>query len=593
MPHEVLFITGSPLNVVELGNFNSLTGELTPLFNFRPVQGAISQSPIHCEFSPDSKLLYVTGPNYAAGDIYQYDLAMTDSAHFMQSQIVVASMTPMGSDALQIGPDGKIYQSVSSKDSLSIINNPNTRGAGCNFQSNAVSLYNGTTCHDGLPQFLQKYKAYIHPTGNCQQYPVQFSTDIWPSPDSIRWNFGEPGSGPANFSTVANPAHSYSSPGNYTVELYVRHNDNRTDTTWQTITIQPAPQPVLGPDQTICTPQTATFDAGACTGCTYQWDDLTNMIMNIGSGQTYTTGTAGLYRVNVTGPNGCTGRDTVQLSIGTPVAVSVTIATGSTIVCNGDQVTFTATGQPAGNSLSYQWKVNGINSGPNNSVFNYTPVNGDCIVCSMTSNDACTTGNPATSNQICMTVNQLYPVSLSISSTSTHTCAGTPVTFNAFPTNPGNNPVYLWKVNGVTTGSNNQIFTYTPVNGDCITCELTSDISCPTGNPALSNTICMIVDQPVPVSVTVSTPQITVCVGTSVTFTANPTHGGLMPGYQWQVNAINVPGSTNSTYTYVPLNGDVVTCQLTSSDNCVTGNPALSPPVTMTCLLYTSPSPRD
>ncbi len=573
----------SPLNVVELGNFNSLTGELTPLFSFRPVNGAVPESPWYLEFSPNSKLLYVTGPNNLAGAIYQYDLAMTDSAHFMQSQIMVSTTTLLGSAALQIGPDGKIYQSFTGKDSLSVINNPNTRGIGCNYQSNAVSLYTGTFCHDGLPQFLQKYKAYMHSNGNCQQDAVEFLTDIWPPPDSIQWNFGDPSSGSANFSTVANPFHSYSSAGNYTVELYVRHNDNRTDTTWQTITILPAPQPALGPDQTICTPQTATFDAGACIGCTYQWDDLTTMIMNIGSGQTYTTGTPGLYRVNVTGPNGCTGRDTVHLSIGTPVAVSVTITTSSMTVCAGEQVTFTSNANNAGSPPGYQWKVNGINaSNANNATFNYTPVNGDCITLEVTSNANCVTGSPATSNPVCMTVNQLHPVSLTISSTATHTCAGVPVTFTAFPTNPGNSPVYLWKVNGAIAGSNNQIFNYNPVNGDCVTCLLTSDINCPTGNPALSNSICMTVDQPLPVSITVTTPQTTVCAGTTVTFTANPTHGGSLPSYQWKVNGASIVGATNSTYTYTPLNGDVLTCQLTSSDNCVTGNPALSPPVTMT-----------
>ncbi|MEI6684442.1 MAG: SBBP repeat-containing protein, partial [Bacteroidota bacterium] len=348
------------------------------------------------------------------------------------------------------------------------------------------------------------------------------------------------------------------------------------------VTWLPAPAVNLGPDQTICTPQTATFDAGACTGCTYQWDNLTTMTMNIGAGQTYTTGTPGLYRVNVTGQNGCAGKDTIQLFAGTPAVVTSIITTGNTTVCAGTPVTFIASGNPTGTSPSWQWKVNGVNTGTGGQVFTYTPSNGDCITCVLTSNALCVTSNPATSNQICMTVNQLHPVSLTISSTSTHTCAGVPVTFNAFPTNPGNNPVYLWKVNGVTAGTNNQVFTYTPANGDCITCLLTSDISCPTGNPAMSNSICMTVDQPLPVNVTVTTPQTTVCAGISVSFTANPTHGGSLPGYQWKVNTVNVSSATSSTYTYVPLNGDVVTCQLTSSDNCVTGNPAMSPQVTMT-----------
>jgi len=560
----------------EFCTFNSQTGQVNHLLFINSGYPSSSGS---AEFSIDSKYLYLTiETSFGLGVVLQFDATKTDSVQFMQSKVLLDSGHPRA--FLQMGPNWKIYGSESFKDSLCQIQNPSSHGSLCNFQWNAIGL--DAPCADGLPQFVQRYKAYIHHIGSCQDIPIHFSGDIWPPPDSIHWDFGDPASGAANTSNSANPDHLYATAGTYIVELFVRHNDNRTDTSWQTITIQPAPQPALGPDQTICAPQMATFDAGACIGCTYQWDDLTTMTMNIGSGQTYTTSTPGLYRVNVTGPNGCIGRDTVQLSIGTPVSVSVTIATGSTTVCDGDQVTFTATGQPAGNSLSYQWKVNGINAGPNNSVFTYTPINGDCIVCSMTSTDACATGNPATSNQICMTVNQLNPVSLNITSTSTHICAGTPVTFNAFPTNPGNSPVYQWKVNGTNSGSNSQVFIYTPANGDCISCQLTSDMSCLTGNPALSNSICMTVDQPLPVSVTVTTPQTTVCAGTTVTFTANPTHGGSLPGYQWKVNGASIVGATNSTYAYTPLNGDIITCELTSSDNCVTGNPALSPPVIMT-----------
>ncbi len=579
---------GSSDSTMNICHFNNANGKVDELFKIpvifmgKKYPGGIG------EFSKNSSYLYVwsaiaswTLPPYPDRLVVQYQINAMDSAQIMQSQILIDSSHVFSGQFL-LGPEDKIYIGENGVDSLGAINDPNMPGTSCNFQLNAVSL-NGNDSWGALPLFLQRYKAYFQHTGSCPNEPIAFTSDIWPPPDSIRWNFGDPASGVANTSTLANPSHSFTSSGNYLVELYVRHNDNRRDTTWQTITIQTAPQPALGPDQTICAPQTATFDAGACTGCTYQWDDLTTMTMNIGSGQTYTTGTPGLYRVNVTGPNGCTGRDTVQLSIGTPVAVSVTIATGSTTVCAGEQVTFTSNANNAGASPVYQWKVNAANaSNANNATFTYTPMNGDCVTLDVTSNGACVTGSPATSNQICMTVNPLHPVSLTISSTSTHTCAGIPVTFNAFPTNPGNSPVYLWKVNGVMAGSNSQVFTYTPVNGDCITCVLTSDITCPTGNPALSNSICMTVDQLLPVSVTVSTPQTTVCAGTLVTFTANPTHGGILPGYQWKVNAVNVGGATNSTYTLVPLNGDIVTCQLISSDNCVTGNPAISPPVTMT-----------
>ena len=58
----------------------------------------------------------------------------------------------------------------------------------------------------------------------------------------------------------------------------------------------------------------------------------------------------------------------------------------------------------------------------------------------------------------------------------------------------------------------------------------------------------------------------TVCVGSLTTFNASPINGGSSPSYQWMVNGM--PYGTGSTYSYVPLDGDVVTVMLTSNGIC-------------------------
>lgn len=63
-----------------------------------------------------------------------------------------------------------------------------------------------------------------------------------------------------------------------------------------------------------------------------------------------------------------------------------------------------------------------------------------------------------------------------------------------------------------------------------------------------------------------------ICAGTPVTFTAALTGSAQNVTYQWQVNANNV-GTNSSTYTTSSLNNaDVVTCIVTSSGNCGSGN---------------------
>jgi hypothetical protein len=104
------------------------------------------------------------------------------------------------------------------------------------------------------------------------------------------------------------------------------------------------------------------------------------------------------------------------------------------------------------------------------------------------------------------------------------------------------------------------------------------------GNPRINGIIDMGAYEygctPVPVSVSIVVDQNSVCAGTTVTFTATPTNGGTTPVYQWKKNGTNV-GSNSTTYAYIPVNGDVITCILTSNLTCITNNPATSNAITL------------
>ena len=262
-----------------------------------------------------------------------------------------------------------------------------------------------------------------------------------------------------------------------------------------------------------------------------------------------------------------------------PVSISVTPSVNP--VCSGSQVTFTATGINGGTAPVYLWKVNGTNVGTDNPVYSYTPANNDVVICVLTSNENCATGNPATSAPVTMTVNPTLPVSVMIISGATTVCAGTSVTFTALQANGGVSPVYQWKVNGVNAGGNFNNYTYTPANGDFVACELTSNAICPTGNPALSNVITITVNPLKPVSASVTATANPVCAGTSVNFTSSVANGGTNPQFQWKVNGVNT-GSGASSFSVIPVNGDIITCLVTSNEVCATNNPVLSNAITMT-----------
>jgi uncharacterized protein (TIGR02145 family) len=659
-------------DTLEFCNFVSDSGIVHSLFTFKPKFNGDSIILQNAEFSIDSKLLYISGklnsPPWKT-IILQFNASLTDSTQFGQSQTKIGLSSR--NQALQMAVDGKIYCSPNGIDSLSVIDAPSIQGVGCGFQENIVSL-RGRQSGNGLPQFVQRYKAYIHQSGNCQNSSIHFSGDVWPPPDSIHWNFGDPASGVLNFSNLANPEHVYLVPGTYMVELFVRHIDNRTDTSWMTITIVASPQVNLGSDRTICAGTSATFDAGFCTGCSYEWKDISSGL-TVGTNQSYTTNLSGNYCVIVTNTNGCTSSDTIQLftttipqltnnplydsicsgettnipltsippssifnwtanltsgtitgfsadsglvisqtlintgsaagivtyhitpkigsCAGVPVDLLITVVVGDSVkvsitaslnnICAGTSVTFTATPTNPGTTPVYQWKVNSVNTGANSPTFIYTPINGDLVQCILTSsNTVCTSNNPATSNAITMVVNPNLPVSVSVSPSLNPICTGTLVTFTATPTYGGLTPSYQWKVNGANVGTNSSTYSYIPNNGDVITCTLTSSETCTTGNPATSVPVSMTVNPLLPVSISISPSSNPFCIGSSEPSPLRPTYPGTTPVYQWKVNGLNV-GANNISYTYNPVSGDVVTCILTSSEPCTSGNPATSNTITM------------
>jgi len=344
--------------------------------------------------------------------------------------------------------------------------------------------------------------------------------------------------------------------------------------------------PTINP---VCVGTSVTFTANPTHGGSlpgYQWKVNGGSIVGAtNSTYAYTPLNGDIITCELTSSDNCvTGNPAlsppVTMTVTPNPAVTVSITPNANPFCPGSQVTFIAVPNHGGLFPTYLWKVNGSNAGTNSSSFTYAPLNGDVVTCELTSSDNCVTGNPATSAPITMTASPVLAVSVAITASSNPFCAGSQVIFTATPNNGGLVPAYQWKVNGSNTGTNSPSFTYSPANGDQISCLLNSSASCITGNPALSNIITMTVNTNLPAGVSISTPTNPFCPGTSVTITAAPTNGGLTPVYQWKINGANA-GTNLFTFTFNPVAGDSVRCVMTSNLNCVTGNPASSGKIIM------------
>jgi len=119
---------------------------------------------------------------------------------------------------------------------------------------------------------------------------------------------------------------------------------------------------------------------------------------------------------------------------------------------------------------------------------------------------------------------------------------------------------------------------------------MTSNANCAVPAVAVSNLITISVSQPATPTISIVASQTTICIGTTVTFSATSGNGGNNPLYQWYKNGIPVTGETQAVYiTNVLLNNDQIHCTLLSNATCITTPNAISNTLTITISTAVSP----
>ncbi len=248
---------------------------------------------------------------------------------------------------------------------------------------------------------------------------------------------------------------------------------------------------------------TAMYTLGG-TAPTFNWYINGNLEVGNTSSQTFTNIAAGdIVTVEMTSSSSCatpamatSNSATVQIINAQPVSIS--ISTPSTQVCSGSNVVLTATSSTAGGAPTYDWLVNGSSQGNGSSYALSNVTNNTSVVCVLTSSLGCVTGNPATSNNINISVNNPVTPSIIIAVPNDTICSSDAVTATATLLNGGGAPTLTWAINGSSVGAcQNQ--TTCPLsnltNGDVVTCSLTSSDTCVTVASATSNSIAFTVKQ--------------------------------------------------------------------------------------------------
>ncbi len=183
-------------------------------------------------------------------------------------------------------------------------------------------------------------------------------------------------------------------------------------------------------------------------------------------------------------------------------------------------------------------------------------------------------------NYVIREIRQQSAVNITASAGTT-ICAGTNNVFSVPELNHDLGLIHEWKVNGAHAGTDSMRFASSTLNnGDVVSYRLVDPIGHFTIDSC--NGITITVNPLLTPAVTVTkTTTDTICNGTLVTYTAHPVNGGSAPTYQWLING--TPAGTASSYTYSPVNGDIVSVLLTSSVDCPTINPvnSINTPITV------------
>lgn len=331
-------------DTVQVFNFDKSTGLLSneiTLNNFsNPNYGAYG-----AEFSPNNNLLYVaeSGPQNQ-NFIYQYNLLEETSLLINNTRTTIGSNSGFQTGALQLAYDGKIYHTIWGKDTLAVIENPDSIGLLCTYLNNGFYL-GGKYAYGGLPNrpnALANISFYA--LNLCVGNSTFFSINSQNPLDSVFWDFGDPNSDYDNYSNLLNPSHQFSDTGMYSVNLVIYSNQT-ADTIQNFIIINDLPNVDLGDDTTLCSGQTLILEFQS---------ECSNMIWQDGSNSSnYEITQPGIYSVEVN-ENGCIARDTIMINYTELPEINL----GSdTTLCNEDVLNL---GPISG--TSYYWQDNSYDS---------------------------------------------------------------------------------------------------------------------------------------------------------------------------------------------------------------------------------------
>ncbi|HNB81476.1 MAG TPA: SdrD B-like domain-containing protein, partial [Chitinophagaceae bacterium] len=151
--------------------------------------------------------------------------------------------------------------------------------------------------------------------------------------------------------TISNPVASPTTTKTYTVTVTGSNGCTATSSVQVTVNKTP-PTADAGPDQSVCTAQSASIGAAAIAGNSYSWSPSAGLSASTISNPIATPSSTTTYTVTVTGSNGCSATDAVLVTVNICVVnISGTVFNDLNALLNGN-VDGTGLGNPDGTALN-------------------------------------------------------------------------------------------------------------------------------------------------------------------------------------------------------------------------------------------------
>jgi len=368
---------------------------------------------------------------------------------------------------------------------------------------------------------------------------------------SYQWSFGD-----GNGASSTNATYSYATPGTYIVKLVALSNNGCTDSTSQSITVNPKPTvnfSVNTANQCINTNQFLfTNQSSISSGTlTHRWDFGDGGTSTTAS-PSYTYNLPGTYTVKliVTSLFGCKDSTTRTVTVFAKPQVGFTI--NRSVQCvNGNSFVFTNNTTIGNGTVSYAWSFgDGGGANTSNATYSYTSPGVYIVKLVATSNNGCADSTTQT-----VTINPKPTVNFSIN-TANQCLSGNQYIFTNQSTITTGTLTHRWDFgDGNFSTQPSAMYSYIAAGTYTVKLVSTSALGC---QDSITRTLIV---YPMPTGTLITPSTNLLCEGGNVLLTAS---GG--NSYQWFLNGGAIAGATNSSH--AATQPGAYTVNLISSNNC-------------------------